>query len=147
MTRAIEQFTGKYAFLSNFYPAPISYGGRSYPTTEHLFQALKSLDDFDRANIAAASTPGVAKRMGRQVKLRSDWELVKVVCMKSCLELKFNTHADLRRKLLETGDAILIEGNTWNDTFWGVCNGEGQNMLGELLMKLRQQYREQESNA
>jgi hypothetical protein len=85
--------------------------------------------------------------MGRQVKLRSDWELVKVVCMKSCLELKFSTHKQLRRELLATGDAILVEGNSWNDTFWGVCNGEGINMLGELLMKLRTQYREQEQNA
>jgi predicted NAD-dependent protein-ADP-ribosyltransferase YbiA (DUF1768 family) len=73
--------------------------------------------------------------------------MVKVVCMKSCLELKFNTYPVLRHKLLETGDVILVEGNTWNDKFCGVCKKEVPNMLGELLMKLRTQYREQEQNA
>lgn len=146
MQNVIDSFSGKYAFLSNFYHAPIQYGGRTYPTTEHLFQALKSLDDVDRELIAGALTPGNAKRMGRKVKLRADWERVKVQCMHLCIKLKFDTHADLRRRLLETGNAILIEGNTWGDRFWGVFEGEGQNLLGELLMKLRDQYRQDDAN-
>ena len=146
MQNVIDSFSGKYSFLSNFYHAPIQYGGRTYPTTEHLFQALKSLDDLDREMISRQATPGNAKRVGRRVKLRADWEQVKVQVMYLCLQRKFDTHADLRKQLLDTGDAVLVEGNNWQDTFWGVCNGEGQNMLGELLMKLRKSYREQQQS-
>jgi ribA/ribD-fused uncharacterized protein len=138
--KVIDQFSGKYYFLSNFYSSPISYGGRNYPTVEHLFQALKSLNDIDRDMIASAPTPREAKRLGRQVALRGDWEQVKFSVMKLAVQLKFDSHPDLRSRLIETGDAILIEGNTWGDQVWGVFNGEGLNLLGELLMILRTRY-------
>ena len=89
-----------------------------------------------RNEIAALLTPGATKKAGRKVPLPSDWELRKVGIMEGFLRQKF-AHPDLREKLLATGDAVLIEGNTWNDTFWGVCNGVGQNQLGLLLMKIR----------
>lgn len=135
--KKIDKFDGtEYGFLSNFYPSPIEYEGIKYPTVEHMFQALKSLSPVERMSIAAAATPGQAKRMGRRVSLRGDWETVKVDVMRTALQLKFSDPT-LRAQLIATGDAELIEGNTWNDTFWGVCRGTGRNMLGTLLMELR----------
>lgn len=137
MVTVIDKFDGtEYAFLSNFYSSPIQYEGIVYPTVEHMFQALKALDMETRKKIANAATPGQAKRLGRSVALREDWEEVKVDVMRTALQLKFSNPA-LRAKLIATGDAELIEGNTWNDRFWGVCRGTGKNMLGLLLMELR----------
>lgn len=133
----IDCFDGEYAFLSNFYDSPIEKDGIVYPTNEHFFQAMKTLDNEERKKIAAAETPGKAKRMGRNVKLRPDWEQSKFQIMKEGLTLKFLCHKDLAEKLVATGDAWLIEGNWWGDTYWGVCNGVGHNMLGNLLMEIR----------
>ena len=137
MVTKIDKFDGtEYGFLSNFYSSPIQYEGIIYPTVEHMFQALKAEDDGTRRKIANASTPGQAKRLGRSVALRGDWEEVKVDVMRTALKLKFS-NPTLKAKLLATGEAELIEGNTWNDRFWGVCGGTGKNMLGTLLMELR----------
>ena len=133
----IDCFDGEYAFLSNFYDSPIEKDGIVYPTNEHFFQAMKTLDDEERKRIAAAETPGKAKRMGRSVKLRPDWEQSKIQIMKEGLTLKFLCHKDLAEKLVATGDVWLIEGNWWGDTCWGVCKGVGENNLGKLLMKIR----------
>ena len=133
----IDCFDGEYAFLSNFYDSPIEKDGIVYPTNEHFFQAMKTLDNEERKRIAAAETPGKAKRMGRSVKLRPDWEQSKIQIMKEGLTLKFLCHKDLAEKLVATGDVWLIEGNWWGDTYWGVCNGVGHNMLGNLLMEIR----------
>lgn len=142
MSQKIDKFDGtEHAFLSNFYSSPIIYEGIVYPTVEHMFQAMKTLDLMQRQKIANAATPGAAKRMGRQVALRGDWEEVKVDVMRTALQLKFS-QPQLKEKLLATGDAELIEGNTWNDRFWGVCNGTGRNMLGTLLMELRRELKE-----
>lgn len=140
---AIEEFEGEYAFLSNFYHAPVRYKGIDYPTNEHFFQAMKTLDVELRKKIAAASTPGEAKRLGRHVPLRPSWEAIKETVMLFGLELKFTTHQDLREKLLATGGKDLIEGNYWHDNEWGNCtcekckNKKGQNKLGVCLMKIR----------
>lgn len=140
----IAEFEGKYAFLSNFYPSPITYEGITYPTNEHFFQAMKTLNIGERAAIANAATPGLAKRMGRKVTLRSDWEIIKADVMRTGLMLKF-TDAALAQKLIETGDEELIEGNWWHDQTWGSCYCEacmhkpGRNMLGMLLMELRKE--------
>lgn len=137
MTTKIDKFDGtEYGFLSNFYSSPITYEGIVYPTVEHIFQAMKTLDNTERIKIANAATPGQAKRLGRRVALRGDWEEIKVDVMRTALKLKFSNPV-LKAKLIATGDAELIEGNTWNDRFWGVCNGTGKNMLGTLLMELR----------
>lgn len=137
----IDCFDGEYAFLSNFYDSPIEKDGIIYPTNEHFFQAMKTLDNEERKRIAAAETPGKAKRMGRSVKLRPDWEQSKIQIMKEGLTLKFLCHKDLAEKLVATGDVWLIEGNWWGDTYWGVCNGVGHNMLGNLLMEIRRDLR------
>lgn len=132
----ITKFSGKYRFLSNFFPCNIKDDyWLVYPSVEHAFQAAKSLDRKIRECFLNGSA-GEAKIKGRRVEIRGDWEQVKVSVMKEFLRQKF-TQEPLKTKLLETGDALLVEGNTWGDTFWGVCNGEGQNMLGKLLMEVR----------
>lgn len=141
----IDKFEGEYYFLSNFsehgftYPKDHNY----YKTNEHFFQAMKVKDQRERQRIIDAKTPSEAKKIGRKVNLRNDWEDIKVNVMKKGLLMKFNSNPAIRRKLLSTGDAELIEGNNWGDTFWGKVNGEGKNMLGKCLMELRQYYREE----
>ena len=141
----ITEFDGKYAFLSNFFYAPFVYDGIIYPTNEHFFQAMKTLDQEKRKQIAEAKTPGAAKRMGRQVQLREDWEEVKYTAMCVGVERKFDAHPGLAEKLIATGDAILIEGNSWHDNTWGSCFCPkcaaiaGKNWLGEILMERRKE--------
>lgn len=143
----IDCFDREYAFLSNFYEAPFEKDGIVYPTNEHFFQAMKTLDPKERQAIATADTPGQAKRMGRSVELRPDWEQSKYQIMKKGLTLKFLTHKDLADKLIATGDAWLIEGNTWHDNTWGDCHCpqcllvDGKNWLGTLLMDLRRELK------
>lgn len=142
----IDRFDGYYAFLSNFYPSSIfdSNDGFTYPTVEHFFQAKKSVILKEREMISKAETPGKAKRMGRKVQLRSDWEDIKLFVMEDALRRKFSKQR-LRAALLATGDEELIEGNWWGDTFWGVCDGIGENNLGKLLMKIREDFRNERS--
>ena len=140
----IVEFDGQYYFLSNFYPSPILYEGIVYPTNEHFFQAMKTLDQTERQKIANAETPGIAKRLGRTVQLRPDWEQIKVDVMRTGLMLKF-TDAALAKKLLATGDEELVEGNWWHDNTWGNCHcpkcsrAGGRNLLGMLLMEVRKE--------
>ncbi len=137
MTQAITSFSGAYRFLSNFWPATIVYEGVKYSTTEHAYQAAKSLDPVIREAISFLPYPSQAKKAGKGIKVRADWEEVKLQVMLDVLRLKFNSSEFLRLRLLATAPQELIEGNTWNDTFWGVCNGKGQNHLGKLLMQVR----------
>ena len=138
----IKNFTNtEHRFLSNFYPCTITFMDITYPSVEHAFQASKTLDMEIREKIAKAPTPGKAKKMGRKVKLRFDWEDVKEVFMFLLLQKKFAI-PKLQRKLLATGDAELVEGNNWGDTYWGVCKGIGKNRLGELLMRVRQEIKD-----
>ena len=142
----INCFDGEFAFLSNFYPSKIDDSYFDYPTVEHYFQAAKTLDLEKRAEIAAADTPGRAKRLGRKVKLRLDWEEIKDQVMLEALRKKFEIPA-LREKLLATGNKKLIEGNTWHDNTWGDCYCErckdikGQNRLGKILMQIREEIK------
>jgi len=134
----IDSFSEAFRFLSNFYPAPLLYEGIEYATSEHAFQAAKTLDQDQRLNIAMLETPGESKRYGKTVKLRPDWDDIKVRVMCEIIDAKFTQNPNLKEKLLATEDAILIEGNTWGDTFWGVCNGKGENNLGKILMGFRE---------
>lgn len=137
---AINQFTGQRAFLSNFYPSRIELDGEQYPTVEHAFQAAKTLDKAERKLIRQAATPAQARRLGRKVHLRSDWEPVKGRVMRSLLQQKF-ADPELQRMLVGTGDAELVEGNTWGDRIWGCVKVKGrwvgQNRLGQLLIEIR----------
>jgi ribA/ribD-fused uncharacterized protein len=131
----IDSFKGEYEFLSNFYPATVSYEGEVYPSVEHAFQAAKTLNPQMRLKIRLSNASG-AKKLGRQLDLRADWETVKVDVMRELLKAKFSD-PELRAKLKATGEEPLVEGNWWGDTFWGVCRGQGDNHLGVLLMEIR----------
>lgn len=136
----INDFRGDYRWLSNFYSCQIVLDGKMYPSTEHAYQAAKTLDEDEREQIRIAPKFRDAKHLGQKVTKRSDWDEVKIAVMKECLRQKFE-RPDLREKLLATGNQELIEGNTWMDQFWGVCNGIGSNHLGKLLMALREEIR------
>ena len=132
----ITSFHGPHRFLSNFYPAPVMLDGVVYPTVEHAFQAAKPADRAMRWHFLRAPTAGDAKRLGRQVTLRDDWEQIKLQVMMDLVWLKFQD-VSLAARLVETAGRDLIEGNHWNDRFWGVCGGVGDNWLGRILMTVR----------
>lgn len=133
----IDSFQGEYRFLSNFYPSPIDFVAVTYPTVEHAYQAFKTRDLEQRVLISRLPTPGQAKRAGRLLEIRSDWESIKLEVMADLVELKFLTHKDLLERLVVTYPAELIEGNTWGDRFWGQVDGIGENHLGRILMTVR----------
>lgn len=132
---------GENRFLSNFWYSPFDYKGLRWRTVEHAFQAAKTLDRARFLAIHDAETPAKAKRIGRQCRMRADWDQVKQGVMLDLLRIKFKD-PDMRAALLATGNKILIEGNTWGDRYWGVYNGEGENHLGKLLMQVRQEIRD-----
>ena len=135
----IDRFRGKYFFLSNMFNMNIMMGGKEYTCTEAVFQSIKTKDPDERAKFAGISGKE-AKRLGRSVRLRPDWDKIKVEVMKWVIHQKFQD-PELRQLLIDTGDEELVEGNTWGDTFWGVCNGYGKNMLGKILMEERESIR------
>lgn len=136
--KSIEQFRGEYFFLSNFYEAPVYYNGLLYYNNEAAFQAQKVLDREIQKQFTNYA-PRVAKARGKKVQLRDDWEDVKYVTMYDICLQKFIQNPDIRQKLIDTGDALLVEGNMWNDTTWGVSlrTGNGKNWLGIILMDVR----------
>ncbi len=134
----VESFDKEFRFLSNFYRAPLMYRGIAYPTSEHAYQAAKTLNENSRMNISILNTPADAKRYGKTVQLRPYWDEMKVKVMEEIVRAKFIQNPSLREKLLATDDIILEEGNTWGDTYWGICKGEGENHLGKILMDLRE---------
>ena len=133
----IDSFQGENRWLSNFWDCKVSLDGEHYNSTEAAYVAGKTLDLDARAKIRKMDKPGQIKRFGRTLKLRSDWEEVKVPLMLGLLRQKFTKGTQLGNKLIATGQQELVEGNTWNDTFWGVCRGKGLNTLGKLLMQVR----------
>lgn len=139
----IDSFKGAYAWLSNFYQCTVAIEGKIYQNSEAAFQAHKCANPKDRERFTNLN-PNEAKSLGRTVKLRSDWEESKTRIMYDIVKAKFTQHTDLKDKLLATKDAELIEGNTWGDTYWGVCNNIGQNHLGKTLMQVREDLRKEE---
>ena len=134
--KPITNFRGDYSFLSNFARVNVKFEGDDYPSVEHAFAAAKTTDPEIRKKIRDIRSPGEAKKFGKTVKLRPDWETVKVGIMRSLIRNKFS-HEDMADELMMTGGRELIEENTWGDKFWGVSKGEGENQLGELLMDIR----------
>lgn len=136
MDDRISSFRGKYAFLSNFYDAKVEVEGLVYFNAEAAFQAMKCESYDDRLSFTMLD-PSAAKKKGRRVRLRSDWEEVKDEYMYKVVKAKFEQHSDLREMLLNTKDRYLEEGNSWGDCYWGVYCEIGKNRLGEILMKVR----------
>ena len=133
----IKSFSGDYRFLSNFYPVKVVLDGVTYPTVENAYQAAKTLD-LEKRMMFLDVFPGFAKRLGQRLELRPDWNDVKLDIMKRLNEQKY-MRPDLRKKLCDTYPIDIVEGNTWGDTFWGVCEGKGSNHLGQILMTIRMQ--------
>ena len=141
MNNVINQFRGEYYFLSNFYNHPVEFEGMIYGSNEAAFQAAKCINPENRI-VFTTLNPTAAKHMGRRVQLRSDWEDIKIDIMHKILLNKFSDPV-LKQKLIDTGDAVLIEGNTWGDRFWGYDLNKncGQNHLGLLLMQVREEIK------
>lgn len=137
---SITEFQGPHRFLSNFWPCHIAWDGRTYLSTEAAYQSAKTTDLLKR-EMFTNLPPGAAKRMGGRLPIRPDWQEVRLQVMREVVALKFAPGLPLAQTLLATGYADIIEGNVWNDTFWGVCNGVGKNHLGEILMAQREVLR------
>jgi ribA/ribD-fused uncharacterized protein len=141
----ISSFNGPHHFLSNFYESPMEVQFDdaspflSVPTLEHAFQALKAekVEYFDW--ICSSPTPHIAKARGRRVRMRGDWDNLRLLVMKNLLLEKFARGSELGERLVNTGGAVLVEGNNWGDRFWGTVGGSGQNHLGRLLMEVREE--------
>lgn len=140
--RVIGDFRGAYRWLSNFWTCAIVYDGDLYLSTEHAYQAAKTPDRNIRKEVMRLSCAD-ARRWGQKILLRSDWEEVKLQVMMDVNWFKFASNDALKRLLLETEDAELVENNNWSDRYWGVCNGVGENNLGKILMQIRDELRKQ----
>lgn len=176
----ITSFDNKYSFLSNFYEVPVEYNGVTYQNSEAAFQhakckSLTTAEQFEFLNklktglkskvmpyvsnsdanplttVFSLVNPSVAKKLGRVVPMRDTWENIKYTTMEEIVRNKFTQNGELKAKLLETGDAQLVEGNYWHDNTWGKCtcssctgkvgsNGKNNN-LGSILMKIRDELR------
>lgn len=140
--KGITSFRGKYDFLSNFHSCPVEFQGIQFKSAEAAFQASKLENVKDReafSNYDAA----FAKKRGKKVKLRSDWNEVKNDVMLEIVYNKFTQNPELLKLLKETGEVPLTEGNNWHDNYWGVCScykckdKHGKNLLGQILMEIR----------
>lgn len=139
----IRGFSGEHRYLSNFWKCDIPFWGEVFPTSEHAYMFFKSQNPSYRHDLLyrTGGNPRLAKKLGRCVDLHPNWEALKYKVMFTVVARKFATNPDLRRKLLDTGYAYIEETNTWNDLTWGVCNGEGHNHLGRILMAVRHMFR------
>jgi hypothetical protein len=141
MQEKIDRFMNEFDFLSNFHFSKVVYEGVEWPTSEHAYQAMKTLDMNQRLNILEIYMPGDVKRYGRTVTMRADWDDIKLDIMEDIVRCKFQQHPELKERLQLTEDIYIEEGNTWHDTYWGVCNDVGQNHLGKILMKIRKELK------
>ena len=143
--KKIDDFRGDYFYLSNFCPSPFEFRGCEYDTVEHAYQALKATNKEDHDLVMNSKSPSEAKRWGRTIKIRDDWEEVKDSIMRDLVKSKFDQNPGQARMLIQTGNAELLEGNTWGDTHFGVCSktGVGENVLGKILMNVRKELNDE----
>lgn len=138
-------FSGTLNFLSNMYPCLVTIQiGKdtfTFQSSEAAFQAGKCMNPKDISLFVEAKTGYVAKHIGRKVKMRPDWDVYRIQWMQQVVQAKFEQNPGLKTRLLETYPLELVETNTWRDTFWGVCNGVGENHLGRILMDVRESFR------
>lgn len=138
----IRGFFKENNYLSNFYPCKVLFEGIEYPSSENAYQAAKT-EDIEIRKIFSKITANEAKKLGRKIKIRLEWDLIKLEIMhKICLD-KFTRNPDLSQKLISTGDSYLEETNFWGDQFWGVYEGIGKNWLGKILMQIRNEINPQ----
>lgn len=130
----------KGSFLSNFYESSVELDSIVYRNAEAAYQAMKSNDNLVRLkfiNLNGAS----AKALGKRIELRKDWNDIKLDVMYKVVKNKFTQNPTLTKLLVDTNDKVIIEGNTWGDIYWGMCKGEGENHLGKILMKVREEIK------
>ena len=137
MKNKIERFAGQYNFLSNFEKCAVEYDDVVYQSVEAAYQAAKTLDHEARVPFETYD-PGEAKKAGKKLELRPNWETLRFEVMYQLVKQKFSFEPHCS-KLLATGDAELIEGNYWMDRVWGVYRGSGENHLGKILMRVRKE--------
>ncbi len=138
----IRGFFGEYRFLSNLYRIDqmVVVDGIAYPASENAYMAQKT-NDLKLRKIFGHLSPSEAKTLGRNIIVRECWtDEERIAAMLKALRVKFSV-PELAVKLLDTGDKYLEETNYWGDTFWGVCDGVGENHLGKLLMQVRGEIR------
>lgn len=145
--QAILEFQGEYRWLSNFWECeePIEVGKTKFSTVENAYQYAKAVmigDEKSIEKLRTAATPWIAKRLSHMIiGDRSVFEKQKVSVMRGLLVQKFRKGLPLSEKLIATGDAELVEGNYWQDRFWGcspVGSRRGENQLGKILMNIRE---------
>lgn len=141
-----NSFTGRDRFLSNFWLCKIQYNGLTYPSVQHAYQAQKTTDVNIQKQISQLSTPYEAKSFGKTIAIRNDWDQIKLQIMYKLVNKKFSENPTLKNLLISTQDKVLIERNTWGDTFWGVYDNKGENNLGKILMKVREGLKEGNQN-
>lgn len=135
----IDSFRGKNRFLSNFHMTPVTVDGLTYPSSEHAYMAQKCDDPYWKTRCQNPKvTAKDIKKASYTVKLVPNWDNNRLEQMEKVLTAKFTQNDHLQRLLVDTADQELIEGNAHKDTFWGVCEGIGENHLGNLLMKIRE---------
>ncbi len=135
----IKGLFGEYRYLSNFEVCDVMVDGDLYGSSEAAYMAQKSMNRVTRKLFQKSSgiTPLEARNLGQTIEVRHNWDKVKIIAMNNALQSKFHLNAELRKKLASTGDKYIEETNHWNDTFWGVCDGVGENHLGHILMMIR----------
>ena len=134
---------GEHGIYSNFFPRMFTLNRRRWKSVEHYYQAAKTKDPSEAVKIRRCKNAAVAKRLGKAVKLRNDWDSVKVSVMEEAVYAKFSQHEDLKKRLLDTGDSIIHEDSPY-DFIWGWGKGKGQDLLGKVLMKVRDRLREED---
>lgn len=141
----ILEFKDNYRWLSNFAPCKILHNGYEFDSVEHAYQAAKCARHEDIIKFVDIEA-GYAKRLGRKIIIRPDWEAVKIPIMRELLTQKFLLNYHYGDMLLYTGNRDIQEGNRWNDKFWGIClkTNKGKNNLGKLIMELRTELQKME---
>jgi ribA/ribD-fused uncharacterized protein len=134
---AILEFKDEFRWLSNFWPCRVIFEGLEFDSVEAAYVAAKTKDINLRKAVQKLRTSGECKRFGRSIDLRHDWNDVRIDIMTNLIRQKFALGSELAAKLISTNSAEIIEGNSWNDTFWGVCRGKGENNLGKIIMMVR----------
>lgn len=143
--KTIDKFQDEEFFLSNFFMNSITYNGKEYKSVEHAYQACKADNEAEHDWIRTMDSAGKAKRNGMKVHLRKDWESIKLGLMLELLRIKFSD-PDLKKKLIDTKNYELVEGNYWHDNFFGNCTCQncksiiGENKLGKMLMQVRDEF-------
>lgn len=140
----VKGFFGAFRWLSNFFLVDVKFEGDVYPSTESAYQSAKIISRDERKQFQTRYWPNdsmrmgmMARKMGRMLKICDDWEHSKFDVMREVCQNKFFNN-EMRELLLLTKNSHLEETNDWGDQYWGVCGGVGDNNLGKILMKIRE---------